>query len=57
VAETDAIYGEDPAFANAAGDDFAIAAASPAAGAGIASSVDGDLNGDCFAEPPSLGAY
>jgi hypothetical protein len=58
VAETNGVYGEDPAFAAAENDDYAIGQDSPAAGAGVAvDGVTGDVNGDCYAEPPSIGAY
>lgn len=56
VAESDGIYGEDPEF-GAVGDEQ-IAAGSPAAGAGISVvEVTGDLEGDCYGDPPSMGAY
>jgi hypothetical protein len=59
AAEVDGIYGENPGFADAAGADYAITAASPAAGAGVAApgTPSADLAGRCYADPPSLGAY
>jgi hypothetical protein len=58
VAETGGIYAEDPAFADADADDYGISADSPAAGAGVAAGeVPSDMNGDCYAEPPSIGAH
>lgn len=55
VTETGAITGQDPAFLPGG---FAIGPASPAAGAGSpAVSVQGDITGACFANPPSIGAY
>ena len=55
--EDNGIYGEDPGFADAESDDFAIADGSPGAAAGVAVvEVPSDLNGDCYREPPSVGA-
>jgi len=54
VTETGGIYGQDPAF----GAGWQINSASPAAGAGTAvTGVVGDMNGNCYASPPSIGAY
>jgi hypothetical protein len=56
VAESDGVYGVDPAFADASADDFGIAPESPAAGAGTAVEVSADFTGNCYAAPPSIGA-
>lgn len=54
VTETGGIYGQDPAFTSG----WQIDSASPAAGAGTAvTGVVGDMNGTCYASPPSIGAY
>lgn len=54
TAETGGIYGEDPAFT----DGWAIGATSPAAGAGTPlDELVADLEGACWADPPSIGAY
>lgn len=56
VMESAGVYGEDPAFAGA--DDRHITASSPASGAGLElEGVAGDLDGECYAAPPSIGAY
>jgi hypothetical protein len=55
--ETAGVYGVDPAFANVASDDVSIDATSPLAGAGrTLPEVTSDLDGACFADPPSIGA-
>ncbi|HEX6275485.1 MAG TPA: right-handed parallel beta-helix repeat-containing protein [Polyangiaceae bacterium] len=55
--ETGGIYGEDPAFASVATDEVSIDATSPLAGAGLGpAGVAGDLDGECYADPPSIGA-
>jgi hypothetical protein len=57
VAESDGISAEDPELSDVGADDVAIASSSPAAGAGAPSAnTAGDLLGNCFAEPPSIGA-
>jgi hypothetical protein len=57
VSETAGVYGVDPGFANVATDDVAISAGSPLAGAGQPlSEVTADLDGACYADPPSIGA-
>jgi hypothetical protein len=54
VVETGGLYGQDPAFTSG----WQINSASPAAGAGTpVTSVVGDMNGACYASPPSIGAY
>jgi hypothetical protein len=54
VAEQGGIVGVDPALAA----DLTIAADSPAAGAGAAvRGLRGDHRGDCWGEPPSIGAF
>jgi hypothetical protein len=55
VAETAGIYGEDPEFADVEADDVGIDATSPLANAGVPL-VTADLDGACYAEPPSIGA-
>jgi hypothetical protein len=51
------VYAVDPGFGDAANDDVSIGANSPLAGAGEAlPEVTGDLDGACFADPPSIGA-
>jgi hypothetical protein len=58
AAETGAIVGQDPALANPGGGDYRIGSASPAAGAGTSvAGVSGDLDGNCYASPPSVGAF
>jgi hypothetical protein len=55
--ETGGIYGDDPGFANVATDDVSITATSPLAGAGVGpAGVAGDLAGECYENPPSIGA-
>lgn len=55
--ETGGIVGQDPGFTNAAQGDYHIGPASPAAGAGVAfAGLTGDLDGACYAMPPSIGA-
>jgi hypothetical protein len=55
VAEAGGVVGQNPGLP-ASG--FAITAASPAAGAGTAvPEVEGDHEGRCYADPPSIGAY
>jgi hypothetical protein len=57
VAENAGIYGSDPGFGDASSSDFSITAESPGAAAGIAvSGVQADLVGNCYSEPPSVGA-
>jgi hypothetical protein len=57
VSETDGVSGLDPGFADPAGD-YTIGPQSPAAGQGKPlSSVVGDMDGNCYADPPSIGAY
>jgi hypothetical protein len=53
--ETDGVYASDPDFTDA---DFRIGSTSPAAGAGQAQGwLRGDRDGNCYADPPSAGAY
>ncbi|MEO1270027.1 MAG: hypothetical protein AAFX99_18220 [Myxococcota bacterium] len=56
VEETGAVIGQDPGL----GAGFAIEADSPAARAGSADGlrwVTGDMQGACYADPPSIGAF
>jgi hypothetical protein len=56
VTELDSVYGEDPGFASP--NDESITTASPAAGAGLTvNEVPADMEGDCYAAPPALGAH
>jgi hypothetical protein len=58
VAETDPVVGQNPGFQNAAGHNYNIDSNSPAAGQGIPLvEVNGDMDGECYADPPSIGAY
>lgn len=53
--ENGGVVGEDPGFVNV----YEIDSTSPAAGAGtpVSSLVAGDVEGECYQEPPSIGAY
>ncbi len=52
------ILGGAPRFADAANNDYHLAAGSPAIGAGAAySGIGTDLDGAMFSEPPSVGCY
>ncbi len=54
VPEQGAVIGLDPLFVGS----FVIQANSPAAGAGLAlPEVRADLGGDCYRDPPSIGAF
>ncbi len=54
AAETAGIYEQDPGL----GDDHQITPGSPAAGAGApVAEVFGDFFGNCYADPPSIGAH
>jgi hypothetical protein len=54
VGETDSIYGEDPGFV----DGFRIGTTSPAAGAGRPlPELAGDFAGNCWSNPPAIGAF
>ncbi|NJK32077.1 MAG: hypothetical protein HC927_06465 [Deltaproteobacteria bacterium] len=56
--ESGGIVGQDPMFADPDGGDFHIGDTSPAAEAGMPlPELSGDLDGVCFADPPSIGAY
>ena len=58
MSETDGVVGQDPKLADAAKDDYSITAASPAAGKGKGpAAVAGDMAGQCYGAPPSIGAY
>ena len=58
AAESDGIYGTDPALSDAAGGDYHIGSESPLAGAGTPlAELGGDRDGTCYAAPPSIGAY
>jgi hypothetical protein len=54
VSESNGIYGQDPLFV----DGYKIDHFSPAFRTGVASAgVIGDFSGQCYANPPSIGAY
>ena len=54
VTETGAVIGQDPVLDAT----HAISSDSPAAGAGVpVPEVQGDFAGDCYANPPSIGAF
>lgn len=54
VTESGGVYGQDPGFTSGR----QIDSSSPAAGAGTAvTGVVGDMLGNCYATPPSIGAY
>lgn len=54
TAETGGVVGSDPAFTSG----VHIGSGSPAAGAGRAKTgFRGDFDGDCYATPPSIGAF
>jgi hypothetical protein len=58
AAETGAVIGMDPALVNPSTGDYSIPAGSPAAGAGTAlPEAQGDIAGECYGSPPSIGAY
>jgi hypothetical protein len=58
VAESDPVVGQNPGFENAPGHNYHIGSNSPAAGQGIPlTEVNGDMDGQCYADPPSIGAY
>ncbi|MCX4246735.1 right-handed parallel beta-helix repeat-containing protein [Paraliomyxa miuraensis] len=59
VPETGGVYGEDPMFAELAADDLDVPLSSPAAGAGRdeAASAGGDIEGECYPMPPTIGAW
>ncbi len=57
-ADIDPVVGEDPDFQNAAAHNYHIGSNSPAAGQGIPlTEVTGDMDGECYADPPAIGAY
>jgi hypothetical protein len=59
VPEVDGIYGEDPQLADPGADDYDVPPGSPAAGAGRSepASAGGDLEGECYPRPPTIGAW
>jgi hypothetical protein len=58
VPESDGIIGEDPLFVDVGAGDFRLGPRSPAIGTGLTQiGLGGDLDGVCFADPPSIGAY
>jgi hypothetical protein len=59
VVETSGLYGQDPALADPGGRDFDLTRDSPAAGSGITGggTLDADMDGVCYGQPPSMGAY
>jgi hypothetical protein len=58
VQEMGSIHGEDPMLVDPANGDFRLEPGSPAAGAGTPQADTlGDLDGNCWAAAPSIGAY
>ncbi len=59
VQESAGIYGQDPNLAAPSSNDFHIPTDSPAAGSGSWDDIlsPGDMDGRCYANPPSIGAY
>jgi hypothetical protein len=58
VTETAGVVGSDPGFVDGPGGDYHLAPTSPAIGAGSTmSELLGDLDGECYLTPPSIGAY
>ncbi len=58
AAEQNSVSGVDPALADPSADDYVIGASSPAAGAGKSGQDSlGDIQGACWKDPPSIGAY
>ncbi len=56
--ETGGIYAQDPQLLDTAGGDFRIDQNSPAAGTGLEPAlIAGDYNGNCYRQPPSIGAH
>ncbi len=56
--EVGGIAGQDPLLVNLAGGDFHLQPGSPAIAAGVADArVVRDLDGVCYADPPTLGAF
>ena len=52
------LVGGDPAFVDAANNDYHLSANSPAIGAGVwYTGIDVDLDGVAFLDPPSMGCY
>jgi hypothetical protein len=57
VAEQNGLYGLDPGFQNVSAGDFSLGADSSAIGKGKRLSVlSADLFGNCYANPPAIGA-
>jgi len=58
VTESNPVVGLDPEFTDGATHDFTLAPGSPAIGQGLAlPEAQADLSGQCFANPPSIGAF
>ena len=58
VPETSGMYGVNPQLAAPESADYHIGGKSPAAGAGQApATTPGDFEGDCYLNPPSIGAF
>lgn len=58
VAEAGGLVGVDPLLASPATGDYRLQSTSPAIGAGAAvAELLGDLDGECYLSPPSIGAY
>jgi hypothetical protein len=58
VSESGGIYGVNPQLANPAAGDYHISKASPATGKGQSpAQASGDYEGNCYLDPPSIGAF
>jgi hypothetical protein len=59
IEETDATIQQDPLMVDRAGGDYRLAPNSPAQGAGrvVPGDLPPDLDGRCYADPPTLGAF
>jgi len=57
--EVGGIYGQDPQLVDPAADDCDVPLGSPAAGAGRSESASagGDIEGECYPRPPTIGAW
>lgn len=58
VPQTGAVIGQTPRLFDPGSGNYAIGPGSPAAGAGLAApAAAGDIAGNCYKSPPSIGAY